>query len=1016
MSTTLISASAGTGKTHTICNLIADRLISGLDPARLVATTFTRKAATELAERIRTRIQEASDISSAQRDAILDRLNLAAIGTVHGVAHRFLCRHALQLGLSPRLEVLDEGEDTGTGTRHLSKLLQEQVTDCWDEFSAVCSALSLEDSDKVALDLLQAVRANAIPIPQVQLDLRTSAQRWSQVIGVADSGFVGIDKAQGMATAAIQSISTLGDSQKNTLVAIESLRTIARNGVTTWAEAARLASLAAGKRSGADGLLEELRVLGRGVRSAPGLHADLHTFSILAGAVVEHLDHAYTAYKQERGLVDFVDLECRFLDLARSQSMRTTLAAEIGCFVVDEFQDTSPIQLAIFRSLHAVAGDTIWVGDSKQAIFGFRGTDAGLVDGVWRSITATSLTLNKTYRNAPEVVRGVNSLFVPVFGAESHVESKRTDEPGMVECWPVSGNKAATMEALAGGVVALLAEQPNLRQRDIAVLVRSNHRAGAVAESLHQAGIKAIVPLPGLLHTREGAALFAGLRVVADRFDTLACAELCQVLETDPTIGTPPWFHERIAEVYASASEAPFSGVACVEAVAAIKPALLSAPDLVLAIVAALDLPGRIAGWGSPQSRASNIDALVALANTFEDGVHRNGRPATPSGLVRYFADLEANDADTIPVPEDSDAVQIFTYHKAKGLEWPVTICFDLDAPSKPRMFSPLVSGGDPANEDPLAGRTLRYWPWPFGFNNRSLKPNDYQSGLQDAALATDEGHVSQAAQHEEERRLLYVGCTRAKNRLVLVQPEKGAEWLENLGAHVDAVVGNLMRRTCEAVDSASSPAITSAWIAEPPRAESAVVFPPRYASPSMLGLPAAGKVVAEHATGAAPLNTTGKIAANILGNAIHVYLAGVRARAHLESSDRIQMAEETLQSWGAGGCISSPGIAASADFFLTWVLAQWPDGTLHTEVPVDGARSDAGFWNGIIDGMIVNPDGHVLAIIDHKSNGGLTAVAADALEHTSQLAAYQQAIGYPVQLWVHQVLAGRMVHIELES
>lgn len=1027
MATTLISASAGTGKTQAISNLIVERLLGGLDPARLVATTFTRKAAAELAERIRSRLvftAETTGVPADRRDAILDRLDLAAIGTVHAIAHRFLCRHALRLGLSPRLEVLDEGEDTGAGSRHLGRLLQERQPDGWSDFTALCARLSLANPVSVALDLLQTARANALTPAQVARDLRDSAKRWSAVVGKADPEALGLPDLKRLAATAVRRLERMVDTTQVTANTLATLRPIARHGGQTWADLAGLAKLAAGRRSGADAHLDDLRTLGSGVRTVPDLHADLRAFAELAGSVVTQLDQAYTAYKVERGLVDFVDLERRFLDLVRDETLRPNLAAEIGCFVVDEFQDTNPIQLAIFRAMQAVAGETVWVGDRKQAIFGFRGTDAGLVDGVWRSTPAEQRWLDVTYRNAPAIVAFVNALFGPIFGEDTQVTAARSDEPGRVECWGVSGNKDQTMAALAGGIAAVLDERPTLARRDLAVLVRTNHRADAVAAALHAAGIAAIVPRSGLLQTREGAAIVAGLRVVADRRDSLACAEVCHLLETDPETPTPPWFAQRLAEVATDQHQAaPFEDSVSIKALAALEPAGLAAPDLVLAVSAALDLPGRIAAWGDPHGRAANLDALVALAQDYEDDARRDGRPATPSGLVRHLDQLATSGADVIPVGEDADAVQVLTYFKAKGLEWPVTICFDLDAKPKTRLFTPVVTGGDPTAADPLAGRRLRYWPWPFGSNVYSFVPLDQGSGLLEDALTTKEGQASQALDAEEDRRLLYVGCTRARDLLVLVLPAKEPAWLASLGYHwsdvIDADAGLVHHRTVEATGRDASPSTTATWILESPRAIKATSFPPRFSSPSAqvaadaATIPAA-TVQEAQPTGSAPLVPTGSVEADQLGNAVHAYFAGISARAHLAPAVRIALAEDALRSWGASGCLSASGLSASADGFLAWVQARWPGARLLTEIPIEGPRSAGGEWRGILDALVVDGDGKPLALIDHKTTGGPAASPADALDHAPQLAAYQEAVGLPVEVWIHQLLAGRMVRMNL--
>jgi ATP-dependent helicase/nuclease subunit A len=108
----LVRAGAGAGKTYDLCETVAQAVAEGLDPARILATTYTKKAAAELKGRVQAKLRGMDASSSSQFDAS-DRFELAAIGTVHSVAHQLLSRYAIEMGLSPRLEVImeDAAED-----------------------------------------------------------------------------------------------------------------------------------------------------------------------------------------------------------------------------------------------------------------------------------------------------------------------------------------------------------------------------------------------------------------------------------------------------------------------------------------------------------------------------------------------------------------------------------------------------------------------------------------------------------------------------------------------------------------------------------------------------------------------------------------------------------------------------------------------------------------------------------------------------------------------------------------
>jgi len=132
--------------------------------------------------------------------------------------------------------------------------------------------------------------------------------------------------------------------------------------------------------------------------------------------------------KEERGLLDFSDLEQRAFHLLRDQAhVRETFGRELDLLVVDEFQDTSPLQLALFMQLAALARETVWVGDVKQAIYGFRNSDPELIKAIVdqvRKVGTLAEPLAKSWRSTPELVRLASALFVPAFGKSLNLPAK----------------------------------------------------------------------------------------------------------------------------------------------------------------------------------------------------------------------------------------------------------------------------------------------------------------------------------------------------------------------------------------------------------------------------------------------------------------------------------------------------------------------------------------------------------------------------------------------------------------
>lgn len=1030
MALKLFAASAGTGKTWTICDEVAKAIAGGLDPARLVATTFTRKAAGELKARLQRRLLEEKGIPAGRRWALLDRLELAAVGTVHSVGLRFLQRSALAAGLSPRMIVIGEEDGAEGEGRHLREFLTERPPEGWSELADLGVRLSLDPAREV-LALLAAKRANALDHEAFRASMRSSLRDWLAVIGAPDralvTDFAGV---KSIARGVLSELEKRHDNQKNTANAIDKVRRLATRGPSAWCEVAKADTIKPAKKL--EPLMKPLHDLAAAIRRMPAFHADVQAWYERVTEAVCDLEVSYAEYKAERGQLDFVDLEERFLDLLRTRP--EAVAGEIDFLAVDEFQDTNPIQLAIFKRLADVAGNVLWVGDRKQTIYGFRGADAELVDKVWQSARGERRPLGLNYRSQAGLVQAVGAFFAPAFGDEVRVEAveRNPPEPRAVERWVLSGGKVAEhIESLVAGLRRMLADD-GLRKGDIAVLVRSNARAGQVAEGLAAAGVDALLPRGGLLSTREGASIHAAIRLLVDRRDGVAAAELLHLLDTAPTEATPGWFAARRAEVEEDGRSVPFSDHPLLASVFRVPAATFSPSTTVRAVQAALDLPGAIAGWGSPVRRAANLDAVASLALAYEEECARSGRAATLAGLAAHLDGLAEDGRDAIAIPDGIDAIQVLTYHGAKGLEWPIVVCMDLDKRGDPRLFSPDPEGGDPASDNPLAGRTLRYWAWPFDVNDfAGGRPHD-RAGLLTDATASPKGADLVAREAREDQRLLYVGMTRAKRRLILAQTGNDAAWLDAIGGsgHADTVFGpceakdyqgverripkwktSMVSRLVSPTDAppATPPRTKTQWIDDAPAA-TRPALPRRWSSPSeAVGTPKSRVVQVLVLPGARPILPAGNDERN-LGNALHAYFAAVPGLSRCDRDRRIAV---------ASGCLDrhqvtrlDPAVLVDAgDRLLEWARSRWPGAEHLTEVPVEGPRAGGGGWRGTID-WLVRREGTPLAILDHKMAGGPAGDPKDVVEHLVQLEAYREAVAAQgeVDLLFHLPLAGKLV------
>ena len=183
-------------------------------------------------------------------------------------------------------------------------------------------------------------------------------------------------------------------------------------------------------------MLDTLRTHAAQVRQNPRLHADIREFSSLLASETIRLASQYKAYKAERGLVDFTDLEILLLELLENESLAARLGEDFDLVLVDEFQDTNPLQLAIFRRLRCFSPRSRWVGDPKQAIYGFRDTDPELVNDIWQSASgATRTELSNNHRSQRGLVQLVGHLFGPIFGDDARQTPQKAALPRGVERW-----------------------------------------------------------------------------------------------------------------------------------------------------------------------------------------------------------------------------------------------------------------------------------------------------------------------------------------------------------------------------------------------------------------------------------------------------------------------------------------------------------------------------------------------------------------------------------------------------
>jgi ATP-dependent exoDNAse (exonuclease V) beta subunit len=1093
----LIRASAGTGKTERLSKVVLEALVPGsaapsIALSGLVAVTYTVKAAGELRSRLRRTLARQGRYDEAQQ------LGVAYVGTVHAVCKRLLDEFSISAGLPPALDVLP----TTLASRALSEAMEAALSATDQRRLDDVAACLRPNIDQFggyswlehARGVLELARMNRVSPTQLPAMANRSCEAY---LPLACPGRVVPDGAaldEQLKKTLKRTLAKLGegDGTKGTNTTIRELqkceRRLARDVRLDWSEWKKLAEITATKAS--DDLLIDLRNVAASHRDHPRFRDDLRDYTTLIyRAAAEGLAH-YAAWKEARGYLDYADMEARALDLLDNDEVKDTLAARLQLVVVDEFQDTSPIQLALFTKLAELAQRAVWVGDRKQSIYSFRGADPTLMD----SVVATHErggnlpeTLGTSYRSRATLVRFASDLFVPGLVRdgcredEVRVEAKRaTDEPGLEKLPPLAlwaleaSNQKGETSALAEGLRRLLTqpgdtpvvdratgEVRSLRASDIAVLTTTNDDAKGLADALGSCGIPAIVPRPGLLATPVGTMLHVGLRLVVDPGDQ-AARGIASALQGFDGQTPDVWLDGLIKAHRARRAardagekvrypESPLAGFA-----------QLSPVECTDALIAHFKLPQLATRWPQPEMGRSNLEAFRALAGTYEEECRAERRGGSLVGFLRFLDDAAADKLDAQHTG-GVDAIQIETYHGAKGLEWPVVILWSLDQKTRGFGLTPtgeaqrLEGGGgsghftpfvesdakifDPSQ--PLAGRWIRFNPWPYG----ATRTGD----LMDAIAQAPAGRAQIAAASREALRLLYVGVTRARDHLVFAikakppkkssnstEPTLETDWLDALhdgkrplvelptlpkAASATATIG--VRGNPKAATPArvwrlqpgSDPPerlkvpTSRRWFKEGARAER----PSFYIAPSRAETEwpevVAGKweVAVHDLGGRLPLSLTGALMDQV-GTAVHAFFAADPMDAPI--ADRITVAQRVLAARGFLGLTRPEELVAAHDRLRTWVEKKMPVGLWRREVPVIGAVESATGRRqvrGAIDLLV--QQGERSLVIDHKCFPGSREQAVERAQgYAGQMAAYARLASGVAWTAVHLPVVGVVV------
>ncbi|MGB1583575.1 MAG: UvrD-helicase domain-containing protein, partial [Solirubrobacterales bacterium] len=742
--TMFVQAAAGSGKTKALVDRVLELIDSGVEVSKIAAITFTERAAGELRDRIRRALRDSIDGSGddarrTRRIAALADIDDAAIGTLHGFALRLLAEHPIEAGLPITFSVRDEiaSEITGDAAWDLRanalladgslardievlqasgvsfdkiRELGESMDDCWDQISSERFAMPQPvDADAViaiilrTLELVRDIEDECTnPENKLLIEMRTVARPWADDLTAAEGpGEIVEVLARSKPTFKWASKGAKGD----------------------WPDIDVARALGADLLEARDGALQAL--VENSVR---------RVICAISQEVVEeaHRRIAVGALSYD----DLLVLARKLLTENPGGAVRKALHERYTHLLLDEFQDTDPLQLDIAMRLTAdpdielpagdlatLAGRLFVVGDPQQSIYGFRGADLALyLETGERLITSTPAigelqTLSTNFRTVGPVVDWINATFEQIIVEREHSQpsfeplgSHRgdvgLDGPAVVQLGadphPYGTKIGPVRDAEGRDIAAAILECMGdgdgpawqietedrgtvpARLEDISILLPRRTSLPQITDALDAAGIPYRTESSGLAYASdEVRALIATLRAIDDFDDELALVNALR----SPLFGCgdDDLMRFRADEKTRWRIDTDVNH--------------LDPADPVVEAIGYLLQLSRQSSWSSP---AALLDAIVRDRRLFELA-YVDSRPRDLWRRVRFVIDQarswsasgggslgdyivwaerqmdDDNKVNEAILPEtDDDAVRLLTVHASKGLEFPVVICAGL--------------------------------------------------------------------------------------------------------------------------------------------------------------------------------------------------------------------------------------------------------------------------------------------------------------------------------------------------
>lgn len=797
----LVEASAGTGKTWTIAGLYVRLVVERDMPVRqILVVTYTEAATAELRDRIRARLAEVREVLGrgetddpfcqeclrryTDRAAADDRLTRAltgfdeaAIHTIHGFCQRALSEHAFESAMPFETEILpDEGD-----------LLQEVVDDFWrrELYGSATPLLRYVLAQGMSPEALKREIAPHVGKAYLTIEGPTSpaapASEWEH-LGSAyrKARALWLGRREEILSRLAQHPNGMSYQQRHMPKRASAMDEYFRSeepswalpGEAKWFAVSTVVEKAKGKPYPQHEFFDLCEELGKACDEY--VRAAERALGVLRGRLIVYARRELARRKSRLRVQSYDDL-LNNLDRALTAPLGSSLADALRtryvAALIDEFQDTDPIQYGIFARIYQGSDAPVFfVGDPKQAIYSFRGADVFAYLKARQEATR-GYTLSTNWRSIPELITAVNTLYrehrapflfdaIPFHEA---VAAERRQEPFVIEgdtgeplrFWLVEADgekpiaKGAAGERVAAATASEIVRLLNLGQQgrarigvwnlaggDIAVLVRSHYQASVVKRELRKRGVASVeYSRDNVFESREALELERVLMAVAEpgREPLVRAALATEMLGFDAgqihdvSENQTRW-QERLEAFHAYHELWREHGFIRMHR------ELLSREEVA----------PRLLAYPDGERRLTNLNHLGELLQR-RSVEERGGMEGLILWLAERRKDGRAGEESVLRLESDEHLVKIVTVHRSKGLEYPIVFCPYLwDGAIRANDAATIVSYHDPEREDQAV--------------------LDLGTERQGAAVA-----LARREELAENLRLAYVALTRAQYRCYVV-------------------------------------------------------------------------------------------------------------------------------------------------------------------------------------------------------------------------------------------------------